>query len=89
MDIEGDHGPRMLNQLQEISPQGACVGHNVARLDVWLKLCFFCQVPAQNEYCGIGFFDELDETWLGKGPISCPVVPVAALVAVGNVVQLL
>ena len=65
MHIKGHQRPRLLDELQEISPEGLFMRDNVARDNVWLQFCLLSQVAPQDENSCIGFFYELYEAGLG------------------------
>ena len=89
MHIEGHQRPRLLDELQEISPERLFVSDYVARGDLWLQFCLLSQVTPQDEDSRIGFFNQLYEAGLGQGPVASPVIPFTTLVAVCYVILLL
>lgn len=89
MHVESHKRPRLLNELQEVTPKRLLMGDNIARCNVWLKLCLFSQITSQDQDSCIGLFYQLYEAWLGQGPVARPVIPLTTLVAVCYVVQLL
>lgn len=63
--IEGHQRTRLLDELQEVSPECLFMRDNFARGNVWLQFCLSSQVTPQDENSCIGFFNQLNEAGLG------------------------